>query len=80
MTKSLARTLAPHVRVNAVAPGPIKTRWLAGREAMVNQALKQTPLGRAAEPDDIADVVAFLALGQTLMTGQVVVVDGGRTM
>jgi 3-oxoacyl-[acyl-carrier protein] reductase len=80
MTKSLARALAPHVRVNAVAPGPIKTRWLAGREEMVRQALKQTPLGRAAEPDDVADVVAFLALGQTLMTGQVVVVDGGRTM
>jgi 3-oxoacyl-[acyl-carrier protein] reductase len=80
MTKSLARSLAPHIRVNAVAPGPIKTRWLAGREEMVNQALKQTPLGRAAEPDDVADVAVFLALGQTLMTGQVVVVDGGRTM
>ena len=80
MTKSLARALAPDVRVNAVAPGPIKTRWLAGREEMVNQALKQTPLGRAAEPDDVADVVAFLALVQTLMTGQVLVVDGGRTM
>jgi NAD(P)-dependent dehydrogenase (short-subunit alcohol dehydrogenase family) len=46
----------------------------------VNQAVKLTPLGRAAEPDDIADVVAFLTLGQTLMTGQIVVVDGGRTM
>src|SRR4051794_30789474 len=80
MTMSLARALAPHVRVNAVAPGPINTRWLAGREEMVRQSLKLTPLGRAAEPDDIADVVTFLALGQTLMTGQVVVVDGGRTM
>ena len=47
---------------------------------MVRRALKLTPLGRAAEPDDVADAVAFLALGQTLMTGQVVVVDGGRTM
>jgi 3-oxoacyl-[acyl-carrier protein] reductase len=80
MTKSLARALAPHVRVNAVAPGAIKTRWLEGREEMVRQALKVTPLGRAAEPDDVADAVAFLALGQTLMTGQVLVVDGGRTM
>ena len=80
MTKSLARALAPQVRVHAVAPGPINTRWLAGREEMVRQAMKQTPLGRAAEPDDVADVVTFLALGQTLMTGQVVVVDGGRTM
>ncbi|HZZ77481.1 MAG TPA: SDR family oxidoreductase [Gemmataceae bacterium] len=80
MTKSLARALAPEVRVNAVAPGPINTRWLKGREEMVRQALKMTPLGRAAEPDDVADAVVFLALGQTLMTGQIIVVDGGRTM
>ncbi len=80
MTKSLARVLAPEVRVNAVAPGPVRTRWLAGREGMIEQSLRQTPLGRAAEPDDIADAVVFLALGQKLMTGQVVVVDGGRTM
>src|SRR5262249_53607684 len=80
ITKSLARSLAPEVRVNAVAPGPIKTRWLAGREEMVERQLKLTPLKRAAEPDDIADAVEFLALGTTLMTGQVVVVDGGRTM
>jgi 3-oxoacyl-[acyl-carrier protein] reductase len=80
MTKSLARALAPQIRVNAVAPGPVKTRWLAGREELVQQSLRQTPLGRAAEPDDIADAVVFLALGQTLMTGQVIVVDGGRTM
>jgi NAD(P)-dependent dehydrogenase (short-subunit alcohol dehydrogenase family) len=80
MTKSLARALAPRVRVNAVAPGPVKTRWLAGREAMVEQSLKLTPLGRAADPDDVADAVVFLALDQALMTGQVVVVDGGRTM
>lgn len=80
MTKSLARSLAPHIRVNAVAPGPVKTRWLSGREKMIEQSLKLTPLGRAAEPDDIADAVVFLALHQTLMTGQVIVVDGGRTM
>jgi 3-oxoacyl-[acyl-carrier protein] reductase len=80
MTKSLARVLAPEVRVNAVAPGPVKTRWLAGHEERVREYVRQTPLGRAAEPDDIADVVVFLALGQTLMTGQVMVVDGGRTM
>lgn len=80
MTKSLARALAPQVRVNAVAPGPVNTRWLVGREDMVRQSLKGTPLGRAAEPEDIADAVVFLALGQKLMTGQVLVVDGGRTM
>lgn len=80
MTQSLARAFGPDVRVNAVAPGPINTRWLAGREAHVAKFLELAPLGRAAEPDDIADVVAYLATGTTLTTGQVLVVDGGRTM
>jgi 3-oxoacyl-[acyl-carrier protein] reductase len=68
------------VRVNAVAPGPVRTRWLAGRPDLVARSLEATPLRRAADPDDIADAVAFLALGNTLVTGQVLVVDGGRTM
>ena len=80
LTQSLARAFAPEVRVNAVAPGPILTRWLEGREEMVAASLKMTPLKRAATPDDVADVVEFLAAGTSLMTGQVVVVDGGRTM
>ena len=80
MTQSLARAFGPRVRVNAVAPGPILTRWLAGREAHVEKYLEQAPLGRAATPDDIADSVVYLACGTTLTTGQVLVVDGGRTM
>ena len=80
MTKSLARSLAPEIRVNAVAPGPVKTRWLAGREKMIDRYIDLAPLKRAADPDDIADAVVFLALGQSLMTGQILVVDGGRTM
>ncbi len=80
LTQSLARAFAPHVRVNAVAPGPILTRWLAGHEDHVEKAVAQTPLRRAATPDDVADVVEFLAVGTALMTGQVVVADGGRTM
>jgi 3-oxoacyl-[acyl-carrier protein] reductase len=80
MTKSLARAFAPDVRVNAVAPGPILTRWLADHMEHVERSLLATPMRRAAAPEDIADVIAFLALGTTLMTGQVVVVDGGRTM
>jgi 3-oxoacyl-[acyl-carrier protein] reductase len=80
MTQSLARAFAPDVRVNAVAPGPILTRWLEGHEEHVERAIAQTPMRRAATPDDVADVVEFLALGTGLMTGQVVVVDGGRTM
>jgi 3-oxoacyl-[acyl-carrier protein] reductase len=80
MTKSFARAFGPEVRVNAVAPGPILTRWLEGREGMIDQYLQQTPLKKVATPDDVADVVVFLATGTSLMTGQVVVVDGGRTM
>jgi 3-oxoacyl-[acyl-carrier protein] reductase len=80
LTQSLARAFGPDVRVNAVAPGPIKTRWLAGRDAQVAKFLEQAPLGRAADPDDIADAVVYLATGTTLTTGQVLVVDGGRTM
>jgi 3-oxoacyl-[acyl-carrier protein] reductase len=80
MTQSLARAFAPEVRVNAVAPGPIQTRWLIGHEEHVEKAIAQTPLKRASTPDDIADAVWFLAAGTALVTGQVMVVDGGRTM
>lgn len=80
LTKSLARAFGPRVRVNAVAPGPVLTRWLADHMDHVEKSMQITPMGRAATPDDIADVVVFLALGTSLMTGQVVVVDGGRTM
>lgn len=80
LTKSLARAFGPEVRVNAVAPGPIETRWLAGREDMVRRFVEGSPLRRVASPDDIADAVVFLATGTTMMTGQVMVVDGGRTM
>jgi 3-oxoacyl-[acyl-carrier protein] reductase len=80
LTKSLARAFAPEVRVNAVAPGPVQTRWLADHQDMVEQAMKITPLKRPATPDDIADAIVFLADVATLMTGQVLVIDGGRTI
>jgi 3-oxoacyl-[acyl-carrier protein] reductase len=80
LTKSLARAFAPEVRVNAVAPGPVQTRWLADHQDLVEQAVIQTPLKRPATPDDIADAAVFLSLGTTLMTGQIVIVDGGRTI
>lgn len=80
LTKSLARAFGPDVRVNAVAPGPVQTRWLADHQDHVQKNIEITPMKRAATPEDIADVVAFLATGTSLMTGQVVIVDGGRTM
>jgi 3-oxoacyl-[acyl-carrier protein] reductase len=80
LTKSLAKAFAPEVRVNAVAPGPVQTRWLADHQDMVEEAIKVTPLRRAATPDDVADAILFLADVTTLVTGQVLVIDGGRTI
>lgn len=80
VTKSLAQTLAPEVRVNSVAPGVVMTRWVAGREDHVERLGKQTPLGRVCNPEDVADVVLPLLLSSKMMTGQTVVVDGGIVM
>jgi 3-oxoacyl-[acyl-carrier protein] reductase len=80
LTKSLAKTFGPSVRVNAVAPGPVLTRWLEGHEERVADYLMQTPLGKACTPDDVAETIIYLATGTSLTTGQILVVDGGRTM
>ena len=80
MTKGLARAFAPEVRVNAVAPGPVQTRWLADHQDMVAEAMKVTPLKRPATPDDVAEAVIYLAHRASMTTGHVLVVDGGRTM
>jgi 3-oxoacyl-[acyl-carrier protein] reductase len=80
LTKSLAKAFAPEVRVNAVAPGPVKTRWLADHPEMIESAMKFTPLKRPATPEDVAAVALFLADETSLMTGQILVVDGGRTI
>ena len=77
MTKSLARAFAPDIRVNAVCPGVILTRWLDGHEEMVEAAIKITPLKRASTTDDIADAITFLACDAGMMTGQALVIDGG---
>ncbi|MCA9094515.1 MAG: glucose 1-dehydrogenase [Planctomycetaceae bacterium] len=82
MTKSLAKALAPDIRVNAVCPGPVDSRWL--RAVMTEEVLYKItasyPLKRPSQPDDIADAVIYLSTGTSLVTGQCLVVDGGRTM
>lgn len=80
LTKSFAAAFAPAVRVNAVCPGPVDTRWLAPYPEAMAASVAATPLQRASTPDEIAQVVVFLALDATMMTGQAVVVDGGRTV
>jgi 3-oxoacyl-[acyl-carrier protein] reductase len=81
LTRSLARALAPEIRVNAVAPGfvdsPWNRDWPADRKA---QAIERTPLKRACKPEDIAEVIFFLCAGAAMVTGQTVIVDGGLTL
>jgi 3-oxoacyl-[acyl-carrier protein] reductase len=82
MTVALARALAPEVRVNAVAPGFIDTRWWKGREGydtIKQLATDHTPLKRICQPEDVARVVVDLATAD-LVTGQVLVVDGGMVI
>ncbi len=82
LTKSLARDLAPEVRVNAVAPGAILwSEPSGGDKADADQPfLARVPLGRMGEPSDIAGAVVFLACDAPYITGQVLQVDGGRSV
>ncbi|NNM75146.1 SDR family NAD(P)-dependent oxidoreductase [Enterovirga aerilata] len=78
LTKSLARALAPDVRVNAVAPGlietPLTSAWSQARRRMT---LERTMLARLGRPEDVAEAMLFLAAGAGYMTGETIVVDGG---
>lgn len=76
MTKSLARALAPDVRVNAVAPGIIDTRWVENRREFLDEAIQLTPLRRAATAADVAEAVIYLLKSQ-FTTGEVLIIDGG---
>jgi 3-oxoacyl-[acyl-carrier protein] reductase len=80
LTKTLARALAPKVRVNAVAPGVVETRWVGDNEDFKAQGRAATPLGRNAMAEDVAAAVRYLAVDATFVTGQVHNVDGGRVI
>jgi 3-oxoacyl-[acyl-carrier protein] reductase len=82
LTKTLARNLAPEVRVNAVAPAFVDTDLNAHLTvAQREQIADQIPLGRFAEPEEIARAVVFLASPRAAyITGQTLIVDGGLTM
>jgi len=84
LTASLARDLAPAIRVNAISPGAIEANWEADWEispAHVEQALEMTPLKRMGLPAEIAEATLFLASdGGGYVTGQVLQVDGGWLM
>ncbi len=78
-TKSLAKTLAPAVRVNCVAPGWIKTAWGESASAEWQQrVLNETPLKRWGTPEDVAGAICWLASpAASFVTGQVIRVNGG---
>lgn len=82
LTKSLAKELAPFIRVNGVAPGAIL--WPENDTALSNAAkqsiIKKTALKKPGSPTNIADTVAFLLQKDSYITGQVIVVDGGRSL
>ena len=78
LTLSAAEALAPHVTVNAVAPGFVDTELNAYVPPERRRSIEeQTPARRWASPDEIGETVAFFALGPRFVTGQVLRADGG---
>jgi 3-oxoacyl-[acyl-carrier protein] reductase len=83
MTRSWAREFAPHILVNAIAPGPTDTPMLGPQSTSVETLAKESenPLGRIGRPEEIAAAAVFLAgPGATFMTGQCLSPNGGAVM
>jgi pteridine reductase len=80
LTRSLAKDLAPEIRVNGVSPGAILWPEDGMNEATKNAILEQVPLGTPGSPEDIAGAVLYLARDAGYVTGQILAVDGGRSI
>ena len=80
LTKSLARDLAPEIRVNGVSPGAILWPENGNSEISLAELVEQIPLHRMGAPEDIAKTVKFLVVDGDYITGQVIAVDGGRSV
>ena len=82
LTQSLAHELAPDVRVNSVAPGAIlwPEHGGASEKNAQQQLLAKIPLARTGLPTDIADTILFLLRDAPYITGQIIAVDGGRSL
>jgi len=80
MTRALARELGPDLRVNGVSPGAILWPENEPGEAEKRVILSRTTLSRLGDPEDIASAVVYLALDAPYVTGQILAVDGGRSL
>ena len=80
LTRSLAKDMAPDVRVNGVAPGAILWPERGMNEVVKRKIIEQIPLKRSGLPDDIAGCVLYLVRDAAYVTGQVIAVDGGRSV
>ena len=82
LTKSMAKELAPYIRVNAVAPSNVMTDMTKGAgDKLINYFKDQTPLKRIADPEELAYPIIFLASDEaSYITGEVLVVDGGYSL
>lgn len=77
ITKALARALAPEIRVNAIAPGFVDTKFVNWTPEAIERLKAQSHLGKAIIPENIADAAVFLACDSMATTGQTILVDGG---
>jgi|TARA_B110000914_G_C15508736_1_gene469650 pteridine reductase len=80
LTKTLAKDLAPEVRVNGVSPGAILWPDEGMPEKIAETIIKQVPMKRVGDPTDIARTVLFLVKDAPYITGQIIAVDGGRSV
>ena len=80
LTRSLARELGPDIRVNGIAPGPVLWPERDLNEDMKREIIAKTALKRPGTPQDIARTVLFLAHDAPYITGQIITVDGGRSI
>ena len=82
LTKMLALNLGPEIRVNAVAPGWIEGEWMErmlrdNYQGLMARRAKMTPLACCVTPEDVAEVIVNLLVGNRMVNGEVIVIDGG---
>ena len=80
LTRSLARELAPQIRVNGIAPGPVLWPEAGLSDAIKAEIIGKTALQRMGTPEDVARAALYLAADAPYVTGQIIVVDGGRSL